>query len=122
MSLATVLGLLTCFMNTLVIITELRTLNSKLRTQTMTYLTHSENLNKLYNKVNSFTWYRQQTTTKTIYLSLAKRSNSLNCIVLYCIVLYCIYYTDMVIYYKIQCLKIYILSNPAHRDLSVSLN
>ncbi len=37
-------------------------------------------------------------------------------------VLYCIYYTDMVIYYKIQCLKIYILSNPAPRDLSASLN
>ncbi len=32
-------------------------------------------------------------------------------------VLYCIYYTDMVIYYKIQCLKIYILSNPAPMDL-----
>ncbi len=41
---------------------------------------------------------------------------------MYCIVLYCIYYTDMVIYYKIQYLKIYILSNPAPRDLSVSLN
>ncbi len=40
---------------------------------------------------------------------------------LYCIVLYCIYYTDMVIYYKLQCLKIYILSNPAPRNLSVSL-
>ncbi len=40
----------------------------------------------------------------------------------HCIVLYCIYYTDMVIYDKIQCLKIYILSKPAPRDLSVSLN